>query len=150
MSIEAYKQTIFYPLTLWLLFTVVGVIFGYTNFPDIANQMLLNNSAPYFIAVGFGLWIGAAASKDTFGLRGTVINAFIVSFVVGLSVLVATIMLINTSPIFVTYATSIYARYATVNEPIMNLAVSTMFGDMFVALPAAAAAHLFLRRRSTK
>ena len=142
MNVEKWK-VVFYPLTLWLILAFVAFIFGFTSAPDLAQVALLSGSMfPFITAFGYGLWVGGWSHKE-FKLKGAIINAFLVAFTVGLIKLLLTMILINNSPTFVTYVTSLYSANATVGEPIINLSISTLLGEIFVAIPAAAAAFTF-------
>ncbi len=143
MSFGKWKAVL-YPLIVWLSYKFVAFLFGYSAWPDISQLALLSDSLPFFTSVLFGLWIGAASHKD-FKLFGAMANAFIVSFIVGLSILVFTVILINTSSIFLAYSTSLYySSTQAVGSSLMNLAVSTWLGDLFLVVPAAAFSYIII------
>lgn len=146
MKVEKWR-VIFYPLTIWLIFKFVAFLFGFTSAPDLAQGALLGGSSfPGLTALAIGLWIGAWSGRD-FKLEGTLLNAFLVSFTVGFVELLLTIILINNSPTFVTYVTSLYSANSTVSAPIINLTISTWVGGMFTAISAAAAGYVFVSTR---
>jgi len=147
MRTKAYLNALLVPFVLWFVFYVVAFLFGYTEYPDVTQQMMLNNASPYFVALAFGLWIGAESYNNGFRVGGAAVNALIASFVVGVFCVLFTIVLINTSQIFLAYAASLYSKAYTVNQPILNLAISTWVGNIFTAIPAAAATCAFLKGR---
>jgi hypothetical protein len=149
MIAEKWKKAIFYPLTLWLLFTIIAFLFGFSAWPDITQMVLLSASFPFFIAFAMGLWIGAE-SKNEFSFYVALQNAFIVSFVVGIIDVLLTIILINNSPTFVVYSTTLYQAKLAVPMPIIDLVVSTWLGGIFVCLPASAASYTFLVKSQRK
>ena len=137
---------IVYLTAIWLVFKIIAFFFGYTPYPDITQLALLGQTYPFITALGFGLWIGAAA-RDSFKLTSTVTVALAVSFIVGLVVTVLTLTLASTSPTFVSYAIAVYPARTGVGSPFFNLAISTWFGGICVTVPAAAAAYMMLDRR---
>jgi hypothetical protein len=138
MKFSDYRRAVFYPLTIWLVFDLIAFGFGFTAFPDLSKAFLLSDVTPLFLATMFGLWIGAE-SYDISGLAGAARNAITVSFTVGLIIILLTLMLINGSPIFLTYVSSVYSNNLSVQAPILNLSLSTWIGNIFVSTIAALA-----------
>jgi hypothetical protein len=121
----------------------MAFLFGFSAWPDITQMVLLAATYPFLIAFVFGLWIGAE-SKHEFSFYVALQNAFIVSFAVGVVQVLLTIILINNSPLFVVYSTTLYQSRLAEPMPIIDLVVSTWLGGIFVCLPAAAASYTFL------
>ena len=140
---SAFMHTVSYPLVLWVVFLTISFLFGFTSYPDLAQQQLLSNGAPFIITFAFGFWIGAESYKN-FNFAMTLFNAFIVSTIAGIMTILFTDLLINNSGIFLTYTTSIYSRTTIINAPFVNLAISTCIGSIFVAIAAAAAIYSLL------
>ena len=140
---NVFMHTVGYPLILWVVFLAISFLFGFTSYPDLAQQQLLSNGAPFIITFAFGFWIGAESYKS-FGFAMTMFNAFIVSTIAGIVTILFTDLLINNSGIFLTYTTSIYSRTTIINAPFVNLAISTCIGSIFVAIAAAAAIYSLL------
>ncbi len=131
------KWAIAYPLAAWLVFYFIAFVTGFTPWPDLSQALLLSDTEPFFTAIMIGLWIGIESHR-TFDLKGAIINSFLVSLIVGLAVIALTATLVNHSQIFLTYSVSIYSRYVVSNtQPILNLALSTLAGNIFVAVPGA-------------
>lgn len=150
MNVAKYKNVVIYPLTLWLIIYIISFLFGYTEYPDLTQQAMLNDASPFIMAIAFGFWIGSESRNSGFNFHQTMANTLIVSFVVGAVAVLLTVVLINTSPVFLTYATQFYAKANTVTAPIINLVVSTWGGNIFTAVPAAAAAYSFLNATNNK
>ncbi|MFI5412921.1 MAG: hypothetical protein ACHQX1_03445, partial [Candidatus Micrarchaeales archaeon] len=110
MKLEKYKWTVIYPFSLWFFFKVVALIFGFSDYPDVSHEMLLDDTAP-FLPMLFGFWIGAASYGS--GLLAALRNTIVVVFLIGGIATIFLLFLINNSPDFVTYASSIYANAAT-------------------------------------
>ena len=140
----AFLHAVALPMLLWLSFIVISFFFGFTSYPDLAQQQMLSNSAPFIITFAFGLWIGAESFRN-FSFRMTLFNAFIVSFIVGLVTVLLTSLLVNDSGIFLTYATSIYSKTTVVSTPLIDLAISTAISNIFTALASTAAAYALLK-----
>jgi hypothetical protein len=145
MISKRWKRAVIYPLTLWIVFLILAFLLGFTSWPNITQMSLLGDAFPSIIGIAFGLWIGAE-SKNEFSFAGALQNAFIVSFLVGMIELLLTIVLINNSPLFVTYSTAVYHNRETVPMPLIDLVVSTWIGIIFVCLTASAASYSFLSR----
>jgi hypothetical protein len=144
---NGYWKVVAYPLALWLAFYVVAFVFGYTDFPDTAKDMLLGNAIPATIAFLFGLWIGIESSVYDFSFAENFLAALVVAFTVGVIVVLMTVTLINTSHIFLTYSLASYSSVAGVlNEPLLNLAISTWIEDGFTALIASVVSFSLLSR----
>jgi hypothetical protein len=148
MNIDKWRKPILIPLTVWLTFKVIAFLFGYTPWPDITQLALFGTTFPFISAFGFGLWIGSS-SREKFSLSGAVRNAFIVAFLIGFVEMLLTIMLVNTSPSFVSYAISVYPRLQQgidADIPLLNLVISTWLGGLFVIMPASAAAYSLVEK----
>lgn len=145
---NGYWKAVAYPLVLWLAFYFVAFIFGYTDFPDTAKDMLLGNATPALIAFLFGMWIGIESSVYDFSYAQTFLAALVVAFAVGVVVVLITVQLINTAPVFVSYALSTNAGQArgVLQEPLINLAVSTWVEDGFSVIVAATVSFSLLSR----
>ena len=74
----------------------------------------------------------------------TLINATVVSVIAGILTILLTFLLVNNSSIFLAYATSVYSKTTIINSPLINLAISTALGNIFVALASSAAAYKLL------
>ena len=138
-----FMHAVGYPLILWVVFLLISFFFGFTSYPDLAQQQLLSNGAPFIITFAFGFWIGAESYKN-FGFAMTIFNALIVSTIAGIATILFTDLLINNSGIFLTYTTSIYSRTTIINAPFVNLAISTCIGSIFVAMASAGAIYSLL------
>ena len=71
------------------VFPLISFFFGFTSYPDLAQQQLLSNSAPFIITFAFGFWIGAESYKN-FGFAMTIFNALIVSTIAGIATILFT------------------------------------------------------------
>lgn len=138
MSLAKYKMALIYPFMLWFIFKVISLLFGFTTYPDLSQEMLLNDTTP-FLPLMFGFWIGAASFAIEPKLSKALLNALIVSFLIGSVSLVFLLTLINNSPLFLTYASAIYASKLAIIPPIMNLGISKWFVSMFTCVAAAGA-----------
>ena len=61
---NVFMHTVGYPLILWVVFLAISFLFGFTSYPDLAQQQLLSNGAPFIITFAFGFWIGAESYKN--------------------------------------------------------------------------------------
>lgn len=146
MNLEKWKP-IFFPVTLWLSFKVIAFFLGFTDWPDLASSSLIGASSAAISPLAFGLWIGVMSHKN-FKLGATLRNALVVGLLVGFTELLLTLILINSSPGFVSYVTSIIynagRQYGA--SPIINLVVSKWLGDMFLAMASSAAGYFLMER----
>ena len=139
----AFTSAVVYPVVVWAAFLLLSFLFGFTSYPDLAQQTLLSNSAPFILTFAFGFWVGAESFKNfSFGM--TLINATVVSVIAGILTILLTFLLVNNSSIFLAYATSVYSKTTIINSPLINLAISTALGNIFVALASSAAAYKLL------
>jgi multisubunit Na+/H+ antiporter MnhB subunit len=146
---RAFRWAVVYPLAMWFFINFISFAFGFTPYPDLAQQQLLSNTAPFILALAFGIWIGAESFND-FSFRMALVNTFVVSVVVGIVTVLLTVLLINNSDVFLAYAISVYARYTIISAPLVDLAISTCIGSIFTALSGAAAAYALLRVRNPR
>lgn len=100
--------------------------------------------------MGFGLWIGAASSKD-FTMFEAIRNATVIAFLVGFVELAFTMILINNSASFVTYITAVYpTQVIGLNIPFQNFVVSTWIYRVFIIVPVTAAAYCLMDRKKKR
>ena len=149
MKFSNYKRAVFYPLTAWLVFDLIAFLFGFTVFPDLSKAFLLSDVTPLFLSVSFGLWVGSE-SQGNFSIAGAARNAFIVSFVAGMVIVLFSVLLINYSPTFVTYVSSVYTNNFSVQQPIADLSISTWVGNVFVSTIAAVAIFTIITKSKAK
>ncbi len=104
MNLEKWKP-LFYPLTLWIAYKILAFLFGFTPWPDISTVALLGFNQTAATALGFGIWIGAVCYKN-FKFGETLRNALVFGVIIGFIEFLLTLILINSSSSFVSYAIS--------------------------------------------
>jgi hypothetical protein len=144
-------KPLLYPLSFWLVFKLVAFLFGFSPWPNIAELALLGDTYPFISAFGFGLWIGAISNNNGFKLSVAIRNAIMVAFIIGFVEMLLTIILINSSPSFVTHVTLMFPTdIGSSNVPLLDLVISTWVGGMFVIIPACAGAYSFMDKKSRR
>ncbi len=141
-------MAVVYPLVVWLAMYTIAFLMGlFTQYPDIPKQVLFSqySSAPLFLSLGFGLWIGMKSDKKG-GLPMCFLNALIVSLIVGGFGLLYVFLLTNNSAIFLTYFSTLYQQ-AVINHPLLNLIMSTWFVTIYMTIVAACVGFLLPRSK---
>jgi hypothetical protein len=138
---KSYLEVIKYPLALWLAFQAVAFVFGFTNYMNLSIELLLSEGT-IFMAILFGVWVGRRSSKAFKYLWVSMLNALMLSIIVGFVTLLFVYLLSVYSQGFISYMSQ-YGPSSSLTTIALDISVVAWIQMVFFAIVSAALAYEF-------